>query len=97
MDKLGAIALSSDIFEKANIGLWAFELDEGSEPRMYADETMLKLIGLDHQIPPEETYHAWYDHIDPEHYDEVTEAVEKMTAGIHAEVQYPWHHPNGDI
>ena len=32
MEKLGAIALSSDIFEKANIGLWAFELDEGSSP-----------------------------------------------------------------
>ena len=96
MEKLGAMALSSDIFAKANIGLWAFELDEGSEPRMYADETMLKLIGLDHPIPPEETYHAWYDHIDPEHYDEVAASVEKMTAGVHAEVQYPWHHPNGD-
>ena len=97
MDILGAIALSSDIFAKANIGLWAFELDEGCEPRMYADDTMLKLIGLKHQVSPEETYHAWYDHIDPEHYDEVAASVEKMTAGVHAEVQYPWHHPNGDI
>ncbi len=97
MNKLGALELSSDIFEKADIGLWAFELDEGSEPRMYADDTMLKLIGLDHQISPEETYHAWYDHIDAEHYDEVAASVEKMTAGVHAEVQYPWHHPNGEI
>ena len=97
MNKLGAIALSSDIFEKANIGLWAFELDEGSAPRMYADDTMLKLIGLDHQISPEETYHAWYDYIDPEHYDEVAASVEKMTAGIHAEVQYSWHHPDGTV
>lgn len=97
MEKLGAVALSSDILKKANIGLWAFELDEGSEPRMYADDAMLNLIGLEHQISPEETYHAWYDYIDPDHYDEVAEAVEKMTSGIHAEVQYPWHHPNGDI
>ena len=97
MEKLGAMALSSDIFAKANIGLWAFELDEGSAPRMYADDTMLKLVGLDHPLSPEETYHAWYDHIDPEHYDEVAASVEKMTAGVHAEVQYPWHHPNGDV
>ena len=97
MNKLGAIELSSDIFEKANIGLWAFELDEGSEPRMYADDTMLKLIGLDHRVSPEETYHAWYDHIDSEHYDEVAASVEKMKAGVHAEVQYPWHHPNGEV
>ncbi len=96
MEKLGAIALSSDIFEKANIGLWAFELDEGCAPRMYADDTMLKLIGLDHQVSPEETYHAWYDHINDNSYGLVADAVEKMTAGEHAEVQYPWRHPNGE-
>ena len=93
---LGAIPLSSDVLTKANIGLWSFELDEGCAPRMYADEAMLKLIGLDHQISPEETYHAWYDNIDEGSYDLVADAVAKMTAGEHAEVQYPWHHPNGD-
>ena len=92
---LGSTAISSDILETANIGLWAFELDEGKEPRMYVDDTMLGLIGLNKQTTPEKTYHAWYDHIDPDHYDEVAQSVEKMTAGIHAEVQYPWHHPDG--
>lgn len=93
---LGAIPLSSDILTKANIGLWAFELDEGHEPRMYADETMLSLIGLDHPVSPEETYHAWYDHIDEGAYDLVSNAVNKMVSGENAEVQYPWHHPNGE-
>ena len=93
---LGAMPLSSDILTKANIGLWAFELDEGLPPRMYVDEAMLGLIGLTEQVPPEETYHAWYDHIDPSCYDLVAESVEKMTAGEHAEVQYPWHHPGGE-
>ena len=96
MGKLGTIELSSDILTKSNIGLWAFELDEGSEPRMYADEAMRKLIGLEHEVSPEETYHAWYDHIDEGSYELVSDAVEKMTAGEHAEVQYPWHHPNGE-
>ncbi|MDO5445926.1 MAG: ATP-binding protein [Eubacteriales bacterium] len=93
---LGAVPLSPDVLTKANIGLWSFELDEGSAPRMYADEAMLGLIGLDHQIAPEDTYHAWYDNIDPAHYDEVANAVEKMVSGEHAEVQYPWHNPNGE-
>ena len=92
---LGAIPLSVDILEKANIGLWAFELDAGKEPRMYVDDVMLGLIGLKEQTTPEKTYHAWYDRIDPDHYDEIAAAVEEMTAGIHAEVQYPWHHPDG--
>ena len=92
---LGAVPLSMDILEKANIGLWAFELDEGKEPRMYVDDVMLDLIGLTEQISPEKTYHAWYDHIDKSAYGLVAESVEKMTAGEHAEVQYPWHHPDG--
>lgn len=95
MKKLGAIPLSPDILGKSNIGLWAFELDEGQPPRMYVDDTMLGLIGLTEQKSPEETYHAWYDHIDPNHLDEVAASVEKMTAGTHAEVQYPWYHPDG--
>ena len=95
MNKLGAIPLSADILTKANIGLWAFELDEGKPPRMYADTAMLGLIGLNHQVSPEETYHAWYDHIDDESYGLVSDAVAKMTAGEHAEVQYPWHNPKG--
>lgn len=93
--RLGAIPLSPDILGKANIGLWAFELDEGQEPRMYVDDTMLGLVGLDHQVPPEETYHAWYDNIDKDSYDLVADAVAKMVSGEHAEVQYPWHHPDG--
>lgn len=92
---LGTISLSPDILKKANIGLWAFELDEGKPPRMYVDEAMLGLIGLDHQVSPEETYHAWYDNIDPDSYGLVSESVDKMIAGQHAEVQYPWHHPDG--
>lgn len=96
VNKLGTISLSPDILEKGNIGLWAFELDEGKEPRMYVDSPMLKLIGLEHQVSPEETYHAWYDHIDEASYGLVADAVEKMTNGEHAEVQYPWHHPNGN-
>ena len=94
---LGAIPLSADILTQANIGLWAFELDEGLPPRMYADEAMLKLLGITKQLTPEEIYHAWYDNIDPLHYDEVHASVEKMREGIHSEVQYPWHSPDGKI
>ena len=96
IERLGSVELSGDILAKCDVGLWAFELDVGAPPRMYVNGTMLKLLGLSHQLTPEDTYHAWYDFIDVKHYPEVAEAVEQMTAGLHAEVQYPWHHPNGD-
>ena len=97
MTKLGSTDLSASIQDTARIGLWAFEIDEGKPPRMYVDDAMLGLIGLKEQTTPEETYHAWYDHVDPAHYDEVSAAVEKMVAGMHAEVQYPWHHPEKGV
>ena len=95
IEQLGALPLSPDILGKSHIGLWAFELDEDRPPRMYVDDTMLVLLGLADRPAPEDTYHAWYDHIDGGSYGLVAEAVDKMTAGEHAEVQYPWHHPDG--
>ena len=32
-----------DILHEAQTGLWAIELEEGREPRMYADKAMLEL------------------------------------------------------
>ena len=90
--------LSHDALSKANIGLWAIEVVDGEEPRMFADATMCRLLGIPEGLPPERIYHAWYDNIDPNHYDAVTEVVNKMADGSHAEVQYPWHHPEkGEI
>ncbi|MBQ0002272.1 MAG: response regulator [Treponema sp.] len=93
--KLGEFPLSAEILTQSNIGLWAFELDEGAEPRMYADEAMLRLLGLKKQLKPEDIYHIWYDNIDSLHYNEVHESVEKMKDGFRTEVQYPWHSPDG--
>ena len=90
----GGVPISDEVFSKSKIGLWAFELDEGSEPRMYADEAMKDLLGVRGQfLTPEQLYHAWYDNIDFESYPLVNEAVNKMISGVHAEVQYPWKHP----
>lgn len=40
-------------------------------------------------MSPEETYHAWYDRIDPDHLKEVAESVAKMTAGMNGHVAKP--------
>jgi len=92
---LGTIEMAPDILQKSRIGLWSFELDEGMPPRMYIDDTMRELMGITEQLPPEETYNAWYTRIDVEHYDEVDATTKEMILGMHAEVKYPWHHPDG--
>lgn len=85
--------LKSMILEKANIGIWVIEMDEDSEPRMYADDCMKELLGITTELTPEETYSSWYSKIHPDYYDTVNKSIEKMNSGVHAEVQYPWYHP----
>lgn len=89
--------LSYSILKNADIGLWAIELEDGKEPRMYADETMKKLLGASGVSTPEETYLAWYERIHPGHYEDVSKCVEEMIGGRHVEVQYPWFHPKNGL
>lgn len=98
MNLLETSDVTHGILSNANIGLWAIELDEGQPPRMYADEKMLQLLGVDRPLSPEELYFAWYDNVDDDHYENVNEVVARMIDGKNAEVEYPWHHPkNGTM
>lgn len=82
-----------DILHEAQTGLWAIELEEGREPRMYADKAMLELLGFTGEPSPEECYRGWYDRIDADYYPMVQDVVRRMCADDRAEVEYPWHHP----
>ncbi len=94
-ERLGAINLAPDLLSSSEIGLWAFEIDDNVPPRMYVDETMRQLMGMTDPLPPEETYNEWFARVDQGNVREVEEAVKQMSCGIHAEVQYPWYHPDG--
>lgn len=89
--------LTFDILAKANIGLWAIEIDEDKPSRMYADDTMLGLLGIKGKKTPEQVFDIWYSNIDDKHYDVVTKTINKMKTGVHAEAQYPWHSPKGEV
>lgn len=82
-----------EVLREAQTGLWTIELDEGSEPRMYADRSMLELLGIKGEVAPEECYRIWYGRIDPSFYATIQSGVERMTLNDRAEVQYPWTHP----
>ena len=86
--------VAKEILGKADIGLWAIEIDDNALPRLFADDTMLRLLGVEDNLSPEDVYNAWYSRIHPEHYVAVSAAVNKMTSGSHAEVLYPWNHPS---
>ena len=42
------------------MGTWRIELVDNEEPRMYVDETMRRLLGIDGKYEsPEQTYIDW--------------------------------------
>lgn len=82
-----------EVLEEAQTGLWAIELDEGALPRMYADQSMLKLLGFDEEPTPEECYRHWYERIEDEYYSIVQEVVDRIIQNERSEVEYSWSHP----
>lgn len=82
-----------DVLLGAQTGLWAIEIDTDETPRLYADSTMLTLLGLEEEPSPEECYQYWYERIDSAYYPIVNDAVSRISQDMRAEVQYPWMHP----
>ena len=82
-----------DILEGARTGIWTIELEEGCQPRMYADRTMRILLGVPEDIGPEECYRHWFERIEPDYVEMVREAVREILKAGRAEVIYPWNHP----
>ncbi len=82
-----------DILEGARTGIWTIELEEGCQPRMYADRTMRILLGVPDDIGPEACYRHWSERIAPDYTEMVREAVQEMLKTGRAEVIYPWNHP----
>lgn len=82
-----------DILEGARTGIWTIELEEGCDPRMYADRTMRILLGVSNEIKPEECYQQWFKNIEPDYVNMVQEAVKEIVESGRSEVIYPWNHP----
>ena len=48
-----------EVLHEAQTGLWVIELEEGTKPRMYADKSMLDLLGFTETPTPEICYEWW--------------------------------------
>ncbi len=91
--KLEARRSLEDILEGARTGIWTIELEDGCQPRMYADRTMRILLGVSDEIEPEECYRHWFKNIEPDYVEMVQEAVQEILETGRSEVIYPWNHP----
>lgn len=87
-----------DIVAAANMGIWRIVLVENEEPKMYANDTMRMLLGIeDLDITPEKIYSDWFDNIVPEAVPSVLGSVKLMQEGCFDENTYLWKHPTKGV
>ena len=60
------ISTMHDVLHESMTGLWIIELEDGRPPRMFADQTMMELLGLKEETTPEQCYEHWYNRIEKE-------------------------------
>ncbi|MBR4755161.1 MAG: hybrid sensor histidine kinase/response regulator, partial [Lachnospiraceae bacterium] len=92
MERFGKEMLK-DILSSSRVGMFVFEKDEGCPPRMFFDESMSMICGIEAGLSPEETYNFWYDRILPEYYPMIEDVLSKTAKGERVEIQYEWNHP----
>ncbi|MGN0526053.1 MAG: EAL domain-containing protein [Acutalibacteraceae bacterium] len=88
-----------DILKESLLGLWIIRLhDDESENELYADSTMLNLLGFTESQTPTECYKQWNSRIKSEWREYVGAGVEKMlNSSIPVQIEYQWHHPEMGI
>lgn len=72
-----------EILQNANIGIWVIEISnkEGIRPRMFANENMINLLGLEHSLNPEDLYQYWFDRINKPYLSYIENAIVKLMNG----------------
>lgn len=84
-----------EILEISNIGLWLLEINKNNtDVRLYADDKMLELLGLQKSLSLEDNYKHFAQGVLAEDLEIVQKYIEQMlTTKRLVEVQYRWKHP----
>ena len=83
---------TKEFLKNARIGLWRIEVEEGKEPRFYADEEMDELLGIKEKLTPEERFRFHRKYVHPDDMEMFQEYSDKLTE-TRTEIVYRYIHP----
>lgn len=82
----------------ARTGLFRMEFEDDCPPRLYANDTMCDLLGIEPgTLTPEQAFAHWHDRVDPEYLDTAQAGVDAILQSGIGEVNYPWNHPKWGV
>ncbi|MCR5187436.1 MAG: sensor domain-containing diguanylate cyclase [Treponema sp.] len=88
------ISAIRDIIASAGMGTWRIELLDDQDSRMYVDNTMKHLMGIEDKVQsPEEIFKQWFNNICPQAKPSIMANLNKMKEGKFDESTYLWKHP----
>lgn len=77
------------IIKEAKIGLWKIETEDNKPQRLYANDTVYKLLGVDgSKLSPEDYYKACFDKIEKNDKANLRKAFRRMMNGNFTEAQF---------
>lgn len=84
-----------DILRETNMGLWVMHKSHNNQDvRLFFDETMERIMGLEEKLTPEKYYDFWHSRIKKDHVKYVDENFDLMTTVDKVvQLEYPWEHP----
>lgn len=83
-----------DILEEADIGIWTIELEKDRLPRLFANDTMLGLLGANKEDSAEIVYEKWFNNIERNDIQRVNNTVEEIVKFGKSEITYSWISPS---
>lgn len=90
MGKITDEHIMHKVLDDVDIGIWSLEFVENSSPKMYANDTMLRLLGINLSSSPEEIFEVWYGNIPEDSIDIVNNAIETVKQEGRIEIEYFW-------
>ena len=91
---------NEEILNKMELGLWIVRVDqERGRYELFADSIMLRILGIQENVTPEECYSHWHSRINDGYNQYVNKALEKMVSTRQiVQLEYTWIHPeHGEV
>lgn len=87
---------AADILSRTQLGLWRLRLcTDPLQNEMFADDTMLRTLGLSESQTPQQRYHQWHSRISKNYSHYVDAAILCMEeTGRIVQAEYIWDHPH---
>ena len=85
-----------NMLKSSHIGLWKLECEEGKQKRFYANDVMDALLGIDHEVTPEERTEFHLSRVHPDDLELFGKYAEALTKG-YAEIIYRYIHPTEGV